>query len=539
MIGLFSITLIITSAVLSDSSDSFFALGAYLLLFSIALPLIVFLRRLIDIIPDFFSGRIKKQQNIESLINPNIIENIKILKEKRVKYEAEGLVPNSIWEEGLYIFLQKCECGESYSYESFNKGHSEIKQGKPYDLVEVKCKNCNTERIFTFDISRFYGDSRLDSKNINPFERPSSIIDVVQWSYLAQLWAFEYENMTEYDSLEDKIKSLINSKNYIDEALKFYPPGSPYPDKNSFFNKPNNMRLREEIISNVSIENPVNLKDRVEKELDKLLIDYNEEAQKQLMDLSNVGSLIPLFSPLDSKEKRGVMEILSDLILNNLDSLAEKNNYKSCLKCSSPPIEMFSKDKKENKCDIFIVEDAIFKPFFMVNEDSIYKPFVVVNYLFDYTTPIYIKDINKDDSYEYTESFFKYHNISEEISKKDLIRIFTYSSIPVSLVMGSALFLANPMFSILLAGIFMPVIGAVIAGKIITDKRIKKWLKLKGRLEELTNNITIEYGLSALKSFCPDLYEPMINCINKGQEEILEFEENIRKYVEINKGIDN
>ena len=162
---------------------------------------------LLNKISSFFSRKRKKPKSIGDLFGLNKLAKRKFgpleaVKEKRGKYEADGLVANSTIEEHLYIGLQQCKCGKPYNPEFIHQA-LKIKERSAYDIIEIKCTNCSAEKSFEFDINRFFGDQRLYGV-INPFDRPSSIIDIVEWLELAE----RYRKISEELGVENRTKSL-------------------------------------------------------------------------------------------------------------------------------------------------------------------------------------------------------------------------------------------------------------------------------------------------------------------------------------------
>jgi hypothetical protein len=226
---------------------------------------------LFEKISNFFSRN--KNKNIEDLLKIenflseeelHNLEDIEIVKRKRSKYEAEGLVVNSVNEEYLYLMLQECSCGSNYPKDTLISQTLQTQGNLAWDIIKNKCKGCGAEKSFKFDISRFYGDIRLYSKGFNPFDRPSSVIDVFQWADLAY---FNLKLTEKY--LDESAGLLANSLEFIDEALKFYRPGSPYPPDESYFNKPRGIEITDEIKNMFSIERIINIKTEIEEKLQK------------------------------------------------------------------------------------------------------------------------------------------------------------------------------------------------------------------------------------------------------------------------------
>ena len=114
--------------------------------------------------------------------------------------------------------------------------------------------------------NRIHLISRTDLKQLNPFDRPSSIIDVTQWLGLV----ISYKQQSEEANLEEKHRLLTESLIFTNEALKFYQPGSPYPPDNSYFNRPKGIEITEAIRADTSVEKLVNLKFEIEEELTEL-----------------------------------------------------------------------------------------------------------------------------------------------------------------------------------------------------------------------------------------------------------------------------
>ncbi len=154
-----------------------------------------------------------------------------IIKQRRALYESNALVSNSVDEQYIYVALQKCECGGSYH--AVSQALLE-KEGTPHDRLDAICIDCDTKKAFEFDISRYYGEPSL-YHSLNPFDRPSSIIDVAQWYQLADYHLRAFYRVFGENERQD---SLQRSLSYINEALKFYQPDSEYPPETAFFNHP-------------------------------------------------------------------------------------------------------------------------------------------------------------------------------------------------------------------------------------------------------------------------------------------------------------
>jgi len=97
--------------------------------------------------------------------------------------------------------------------------HVEDTSAHPHHRVEAHCFKCQTRRTFLFAI-----DSQVNSKEpvrqVNPTAEPSRALDAVQWMDLAQFYLGRIERLKE---AVEKAQSLLDARQCIEEALKFYP----------------------------------------------------------------------------------------------------------------------------------------------------------------------------------------------------------------------------------------------------------------------------------------------------------------------------
>ncbi|MHA1395747.1 MAG: hypothetical protein ACTSRZ_19780 [Promethearchaeota archaeon] len=77
--------------------------------------------------------------------------------EKKMEFNEEGIMKVSdVSEEYIYISNLKCEnCGNSRSIK-VNLQKLVFEYGKPYDILEAKCKICGKEYEFKFDVSECF-----------------------------------------------------------------------------------------------------------------------------------------------------------------------------------------------------------------------------------------------------------------------------------------------------------------------------------------------------------------------------------------------
>lgn len=70
----------------------------------------------------------------------------------------EAISVDSVAEEYEFISRQRCSCSGRFQ---LKRQKLLVHEGSHYDLIEVQCEACWESYDFLFDISRFFGKSRL------------------------------------------------------------------------------------------------------------------------------------------------------------------------------------------------------------------------------------------------------------------------------------------------------------------------------------------------------------------------------------------
>ena len=129
---------------------------------------------------------------------------------------------HGVQEEYFYLMVHHCACGGPWLTES---QHVEENVVHPHHRIETHCFKCQTRRTFLFTI-----DSQANSKEpvrqVNQTAEPSRAIDVVEWMNLAQFYLGRIEHLKE---AVEKAQSLLDARQCVEEALKFYGPDADAP----------------------------------------------------------------------------------------------------------------------------------------------------------------------------------------------------------------------------------------------------------------------------------------------------------------------
>ena len=129
---------------------------------------------------------------------------------------------HSVQEEYFYLMVHHCACGGPWLTES---QHVEENGAHPHHRIETHCFKCKARRTFLFTI-----DSQANSKEpvrqVNQTAEPSRAIDVVEWMNLAQFYLGRIEHLKE---AVEKAQSLLDARQCVEEALKFYGPDADAP----------------------------------------------------------------------------------------------------------------------------------------------------------------------------------------------------------------------------------------------------------------------------------------------------------------------
>ena len=145
---------------------------------------------------------------------------------------------HSVQEEYFYLMVHPCVCGGVWLSES-----QEIEQGEARVLHEVAatCSACGTRRTFRFHLDA-HGGSKGPIRQVNPTAEPSRALDVVEWMTLAEFYLGRIEQLTE--SVR-KAQSLLDARQCLEEALKFYRPRDDGPPASALWSDASRRKVAE------------------------------------------------------------------------------------------------------------------------------------------------------------------------------------------------------------------------------------------------------------------------------------------------------
>ena len=129
---------------------------------------------------------------------------------------------HGVQEEYFYLMVHHCACGGPWLTES---QHVEENGAHPHHRIETHCFKCKARRTFLFTIDSQAG-SKEPVRQVNQTAEPSRAIDVVEWMNLAQFYLGRIEHLKE---AVEKAQSLLDARQCVEEALKFYGPDADAP----------------------------------------------------------------------------------------------------------------------------------------------------------------------------------------------------------------------------------------------------------------------------------------------------------------------
>ena len=131
---------------------------------------------------------------------------------------------HGVQEEYFYMMVHRCACGGAWLSGSQRVEETE---GRVIHHVAARCHKCRAERTFHFQLDT-HGGPKDPIRQVNPTAEPSRALDVAEWLDLAQFYLGRIDRL---DTPTEKSQSLLDARQCIEEALKFYGPGDePPPD---------------------------------------------------------------------------------------------------------------------------------------------------------------------------------------------------------------------------------------------------------------------------------------------------------------------
>jgi len=137
---------------------------------------------------------------------------------------------HSVQEEYFYLMLHPCSCGGAWA-----GGDQQIDPASAgvSHHVAARCHRCGAERTFHFRLAAPAGPHG-PVRQVNPTSEPSRALDAAQWLDLARFYLGRIERLT---SAEERAQSLLDARQCLEEALKFYGPGDDGPPPSALWSE--------------------------------------------------------------------------------------------------------------------------------------------------------------------------------------------------------------------------------------------------------------------------------------------------------------
>lgn len=137
--------------------------------------------------------------------------------------QPEGPVHvHGVQEEYLYLMVHPCACGGPWQ-----SGAQQVDDPGPQVVhrVAARCFRCGAERVFNFLLDAPAGAAG-PIRQVNPTGEASRAIDLAEWMGLARFYLGRIARLGE---AVEKAQSLLDARQCLEEALKFYGPGDDGP----------------------------------------------------------------------------------------------------------------------------------------------------------------------------------------------------------------------------------------------------------------------------------------------------------------------
>ena len=146
---------------------------------------------------------------------------------------------HSVQEEYFYLMVHPCECGSAWRGDTQD---TEASAGGLRHTLHARCVRCGGAQSFHFIL-----DSSAESKpvlrQINPTPAPSRAIDAAEWMDLARFYLGRIPRLTK--PLE-RAQSLLDARQCLEEALKFYGPGDDDPPPSALWSKKSRKKVAQQ-----------------------------------------------------------------------------------------------------------------------------------------------------------------------------------------------------------------------------------------------------------------------------------------------------
>ena len=134
----------------------------------------------------------------------------------------ERIHVHSVQEEYFYMMVHPCACGGAWLSDS---QQVEEAAGRVRHHVAARCFTCRKEQAFHFELD--CGANPKDPvRQVNPTPEPSRALDAAEWLDLARFYLGRIERLK---AATEKAQSLLDARQCLEEALKFYGPQDEEP----------------------------------------------------------------------------------------------------------------------------------------------------------------------------------------------------------------------------------------------------------------------------------------------------------------------
>lgn len=142
---------------------------------------------------------------------------------------AEAVRVHSVQEEYFFLMLHPCSCGGPWRHDPTA---AEPIAGEVHK-IDVACHLCKQTRSLVFQLPPA-GGGKAPVRQVNPTAEPSKAIDVAEWLDLAQFYLGRIGRLK--DGAE-RSQSLLDARQCLEEALKFYGPGDDGPPPSALWSE--------------------------------------------------------------------------------------------------------------------------------------------------------------------------------------------------------------------------------------------------------------------------------------------------------------
>ena len=139
---------------------------------------------------------------------------------------------HSVQEEYFHLMVRRCACGGPWA----STGQTAEPSGnRLLHRVSVRCASCGKERTLRFVLpAGARPDGQAPVREINPTDEPSRALDVAEWMVLAR---FYVERVARLTGARERAQSLLDARQCLEEALKFYGPEDDAPPPAALWSK--------------------------------------------------------------------------------------------------------------------------------------------------------------------------------------------------------------------------------------------------------------------------------------------------------------